>query len=263
MKLRIMMIALLITCVFFPVRAEEYTQTTDSVICFSGIPWECSYIAFEDGIKLLNAEYNKVEHKQLGNGEDSSFSFGVAVIAPGKNFLHAKTDYYIFENERTVNSFFGSYTTSDSILNFGGYKTSRMYACFYETDNLFCVGLNLQQETKNGDMVLACDQFDDLYNKLSSLYGEPYYFDFAGQDLSGGESQTKTYIWIGSDYSAVELKWKNLSGVKYLDGDYVTITYGKTNSTQILAELEEAYEAEYAENYRLKIESISDDISGL
>lgn len=234
--------------------SEEVLPTTDKEICPLNLSWEITYAELERNLIERGARFHS-EAKHLGDGETYSYSFGIVDLVESGNYKNVPTEYYLIDIEKGT-------------LHIGGYEVNRVVSNFYgDTNEMYLASFDLNTITRDGSTVVAEDMYCDLRNKLSLLYGTPIEKSWSGKGgLQGGRFVTNHCAWVGSNSTAVTLRWTNSVGTYYsgaFDGDVLEIEYGKINSNYIMKEYQHKIEQETRKKYQEAIEDIEDDCSGL
>lgn len=179
-------------------RKVEFSPTTDENIAFYYIPWDISDSEFQEYLVALGVEFtssysDKSDAKGFGSRIAPSFSFEERKTFPFTESKSVPTREYVFDMEST--------------FNVAGHPISRISASFYrnqDTTGLYEIEVFLSQHTS----LSREEQYDDLKNKLTDLYGEP--FAYTDED-----AMTKflydNSAWLSSDGSAVCLSRKYTS----------------------------------------------------
>lgn len=93
--------------------------------------------------------------------------------------------------------------------------------------------------------------YDDLKDKLSTLYGEPVE-DIANQTAYNYKNEIHYSVWYGANNTAVCLRYgfsANKEEEWVTDTEYLILTYGKTDSEARLCELKQAIAQEETTAY--------------
>lgn len=227
-------------------KATEYDATTDKRILFSNIPWNITVSELDNSLEALGVEFRST-YSEYGNAGSSlsasSTSFGDGTVVPIVGSKHVPTRVYWIQPENTFTP----------LLKVAGHSVSWIYASFY---NKYPTSLyELDIHVSSNKLISAEQQYGDLKDKLTVLYGEPHcYFN---EDPS-----TDTYcsVWLGSDDTAVYLKRYHF---KRRNSESVSLCYGLASSCDAFLRIEEQATIESEQRKNEVLDNIADDYSGL
>lgn len=234
----------------------EYSQTTEQTINFRDIEWGIDDHSFVD---LFKEEGNEIKatYSEYGTGKSysaSSTSYGDGNIVPIVSSKNVPTREYWIQREG-----FGF------LCQVAGHNVWSIRAGFFEHASyapsypagLYYINIGIADHKT----ITEIEQYNDLYNKLCTLYGTPYTYEHSGGSIVYGVSEYITSVWIGANNTSVYLRYSN--NLKNDELDSVYITYGLSDSYTRFAQLDQEY-ALYLENQKNKqLDSMKDDYSGL
>lgn len=226
---------------------NSYNNTTTEVIEFYDIQWGASRSEFLAKLDSFNIPYEK-KGKSYGNNLINTFSssYGDGTIIPVTYSEHVETYCYDIYPIK---------------LSAAGYDLLSLDAFFYG-NSLFEINISLEDH----DLLSAAEQFDDLKNKLTNLYGEPYFYQEEENSFTGDRFEYTVCVWLGSNSTAVYLKRsKNLvdaSGI-FSNSDRISLHYGLTSVTDIFEEVDTMKQETAEQHEEQERETIANDYSGL
>lgn len=250
-----LVVSILLSCNAVASENTEYTQTTEKLINFLDIEWGIDELSFVD---LFRGEGNKIKstYTEYGTGgyySVSSTSYGDGKIVPVAVSENVPTREYWIQRDGL-----------GFICKVAGHNVWSIYAKFYErvyyapnySTGLYSIDISIADHKT----ITKIEQYNDLYNKLSILYGEPYTYEHSVSSIMYGESQYITSVWIGANNTSVHLDYCNNLNDEL---DSVHVSYGLSDSHERFKQLDQEY-ASYIENQGNKqLDSIKYDYSGL
>lgn len=223
-------------------------QTTEKEIRFLTIPWNTDINSVTKAIETSNVLMNKKEVKHPN--ESYNFHDGSPYVFPYLASKHVKTTVINYDCSCTV----AGYEVDGITLSF---MDEEKYG-FYKAEYRFSTSSYFKP--KNYTYV---DQYEDLKQKLTNLYGKPYEYEGSGSDFVGGIQEGKRSVWKGSNSTGVILDYDNhIGGI--LDGiTSLRLTYGTGEVDRIFIEKNAIKELEEEQERQKQLEEIHNDNSGL
>ena len=254
---------LIIICILFLqvfyTAAEEISmmpsQTSAEKIDFFDIPWLIDATQFKQLLIDANIPL-KATTEEIGVGYgiySESSSFGDGNIIPVAYSDHVRVGTHIFENNDYRNS-----------CKIGGHRVGKLIAEFYYEHNdnksegkLYSIAANIIPHSQ----ITSLEQYDDLKEKLTTLYGIPYTYN---ETLDGVifDFEYDFCIWLGADHTAVYIEKIRSSNDSLNDGD-ITLYYGLTSSFEAFNRIEAAQYAKENQQKESSIRDIQNSYSGL
>lgn len=230
-------------------------STTTEVIAFHDIPWGISGSEFLAMLDTFGISYEK-ETRFYGDNllNLSSSSYGDGEIIPKSFSNHVETYCY---------------DISPSKFFVAGHGVLFLDASFYSENNVISPGSGSLYEInisfKDHDLLSIDEQFNDLTKKLSSLYGDPYFYQEEDEMFTGDHFKYTYCVWIGSNSSAVYLQRSqktNSTGI-FSNRDSISLNYGLTSVTTKFQTIDERMQAIKEQKEQVKREALANDYSGL
>ena len=185
-----------------------YTSSLASEITFRNIPWWCSPAEFEQALKCLGFTF-EYDHTYVADGYTTdNIWFDPDWDENSEGEPYTELPQYSIRlqsmDSKTPICYVAGYAVTNIYADFTPlYDVATNWIGFADQTILFSAKYQIFLHVQENKYILSYkDIRDDLYAKLSNLYGTPI-----GTDTIEGYTTTETTEWIASDGTSVRLAY--------------------------------------------------------
>ncbi|MBR3741453.1 MAG: hypothetical protein IKN04_13550 [Clostridia bacterium] len=241
------------------INSKPESDTSISVIQFMNIPWGTPKEDVLDYLKESSLHIQNIEEEKYPYEDFISGS-----ISPSYNFHDAFSLYYPLQFSIDVHTTMVKMRVSNTIA---GYSVDRIVLCFMDENDYGLYKVIYSFSPLTDKSVFSYDeQYADLLNKLSSLYGVSHEHSEEKKGVIAKKEKITSALWLGGKNTGVCLTMHQYDQAGYWDrflSDEITITYGTADVNSIFELKNKQREDAEEDSRKTEIDRIQNDNFGL